>query len=90
MTKKKIKTVEEKLALITERQNQCNHLEEFIPVHQEPFKDDAKGVMVLITTILCKKCGNLFFDTQETNIKTRISIIPTVIPEGGKNEQSKN
>lgn len=79
----------EKLLKIQEKQDNCDHLATYTPVGQKDFEDKAKGVIVIITTIMCNTCGHLFFDTQETNIKLRVTMIPAVSEvKGGKNGQS--
>lgn len=79
----------EKIEAINKRQSECDHLGEYEAAGQQSFEDTGKGLMVLITTVMCKKCGLLFFDTQETNIKARVSVIPA-IPSGGDENGKTN
>ncbi len=75
MTEEEIKEAKEtaKMEAIHQKQIDCLHDGEFIPVHQLPFADQARMKMVLITTIMCKKCGKLFFDNQDTDINLRMA-----------------
>lgn len=72
-----------------EMQEACDHLGEMVPAGQQQFRDEAKGLMVLITTLMCKPCGLLFFNTQETTIKFRVNFIGKVqdalAEQNGKN-----
>ena len=79
---------ESKMQAIQGRQLNCDHLGEYEAAGQKDFEDKAKGVIVLITTVMCKKCGLLFFDTQETNIKIRVTEVK--IPLVNNEESNTN
>lgn len=80
--------MDEKLKAIKEKQENCDHLGTYSFGAQQTFEDKAKGVMVLISTLMCNNCGNLFFDQQDTTIKARVTIIPAVVPTENKENET--
>ncbi|HWY36201.1 MAG TPA: hypothetical protein VNX68_16265 [Nitrosopumilaceae archaeon] len=63
------------LEAMAEHEKNCAHIDHFTPVAQQVFYDKAKGVMILISTIVCTSCGHLFFDTQDTNITPKYTVV---------------
>lgn len=67
--KKEQEEWDRKVEKIKENELQCDHLGSPVFGAQQAFKDEVKGIFVIISTIMCGKCGHLFFDQQDTGIK---------------------